>query len=109
MPILIVGSAVLIVAVRFVAPAPSGAVHSELAHLQTANEITGFALMIVALASAYLLLAPDIHDEFESLTAAGGSRPVTFAAGRVVACSAWRWFSSISRRTLSLVARSLWT
>ena len=85
LPILIAGSATLIVAVRFVAPVPSGAVHSELAHLQTANEITGFALMIVALAGAYLLLAPDIHDEFESLTAAGGSRPVTFAAGRVVA------------------------
>jgi hypothetical protein len=84
-PILIGASALLIVAARLVAPVPAGPVHSELARLSSGNEVTGFLLMILAFLSAYLLVAPDLHDEFESMTATGGSRPLTFAAARVLA------------------------
>ncbi|MDQ6876708.1 MAG: hypothetical protein M3082_03215 [Candidatus Dormibacteraeota bacterium] len=83
-PILFGASLLLIVGARAVAPVPAGAIHTELARLQTANEIIGFALMILAFLSAYLLLAPDLHDEFESMRASSGSRPLTFAAGRVL-------------------------
>jgi hypothetical protein len=83
-PILVAASAVLIIAVHFVAPVPSGAVHAELARLTSGNQITGFVLMILSFLSAYLLVAPDLHDEFESMTASGGSRPVAFAAARLL-------------------------
>jgi hypothetical protein len=84
LPILIGGSMVLVAAVRVIAPVPAGPTHSELAKLQGGNEITGFVLMIVAFVSAYLLLAPDLHDEFESMSASGATRPLTFAAARVL-------------------------
>jgi hypothetical protein len=83
-PILIAASVLLIVASRAIAPTPAGAVHMELARLRSGNEITGFVLMIVAFVSGYLLLAPDLHDEFESMSATGGSRPLRFAAARVL-------------------------
>jgi hypothetical protein len=82
-PILIGASAALIVAVHFIAPVPGGA-HTELARLRGSNEIAGFVLLILAFLIAYLLVAPDLHDEFESMTEAGGSRPLTFAVGRVL-------------------------
>ena len=82
-PILIAASAVLIVAVHFVAPVPGGA-HTEPARLSASNEIAGFVLLILPFLIAYLLVAPDLHDEFESMTATGGSRPLTFALGRVL-------------------------
>lgn len=83
-PILIGASALLIVAARLVASVPAGRVHSELARLTSGNEVIGFLLMILAFLYAYLLVAPDLHEEFESMTSAGGSRPFTFAAARVV-------------------------
>jgi hypothetical protein len=83
-PILIAVSVLLIAAVRAIAPTPAGAVHSELARLQGGNEIAGFVVLIVAFVSAYLLLAPDLHDEFESMSSGGTSRPLTFAAARVL-------------------------
>ena len=83
-PILVAASALLIIAVHFVAPVPSGAVHAELSRLTSGNQITGFVLMIMAFLSAYLLVAPDLHDEFESMTSSGGSRPITFAAARLL-------------------------
>jgi hypothetical protein len=83
-PILIGASALLIIAARFVAGVPAGAVHSELGRLSGGNEILGFLLMILAFLCAYLLVAPDLHDEFETMSATGGSRPLTFAAARVV-------------------------
>ena len=82
-PILVAASAVLIVAAHFIAPVPGGA-HTELARLSGSNEIAGFALLILAFLTAYLLVAPDLYDEFESMTATGGSRPLTFAVGRVL-------------------------
>jgi hypothetical protein len=82
-PILIAASAVLIVAVHFIAPVPGGA-HTELARLSGSNEIAGFVLLILAFLTAYLLVAPDLHDEFESMTATGGSRPLPFAVARVL-------------------------
>jgi hypothetical protein len=82
-PILIAASAVLIVAVHFIAPVPGGS-HTELARLSGSNEVAGFVLLILAFLTAYLLVAPDLHDEFESMTATGGSRPLTFAVGRVL-------------------------
>ena len=82
-PILIAASAVLIVAVHFVAPVPRGA-HTELARLSGSNEIAGFVLLILAFLTAYLLVAPDLHDEFESMTATGGSRPLPFVVARVL-------------------------
>ena len=84
-PILIGASALLIVAARLVASVPAGLVHSELARLSSGNEVIGFLLLILAFLCAYLLVAPDLHDEFESMTATGGSRPLTFAAARVLA------------------------
>ena len=82
-PILIAASAVLIVAAHFIAPVPGGA-HTELARLSGSNEIAGFVLLILAFLIAYLLVAPDLYDEFESMSATGGSRPLTFAVGRVL-------------------------
>ena len=82
-PILVAASAVLIVAAHFIAPVPGGA-HTELARLSGSNEIAGFVLLILAFLTAYLLVAPDLYDEFESMTATGGSRPLTFAVGRVL-------------------------
>lgn len=84
MPLVLAGTALLLVAVRLTAPAPAGAVHGEVARLQGANEIAGFAILIAALASAYRLLSPDIRAEFESLSARGASRPLVFAGGRVL-------------------------
>jgi hypothetical protein len=83
-PILVGAAVVLIVGVRLITPVPSGAVHSELARLTNADQIAGFVLMILAFLSAYLLVAPDLHDEFESMAADGGSRPLSFAAARVL-------------------------
>ncbi len=83
-PILIGASALLVIAARFVAGVPAGPVHSELARLSSGNEVIGFLLLILAFLCAYLLVAPDLHDEFESMTANGGSRPLTFAAARVL-------------------------
>ena len=83
-PILVGASALLIVAARLVASVPAGPVHSELARLSSGNEVIGFLLMILAFLTAYLLVAPDLHDEFESMSASGGSRPLTFAAARLV-------------------------
>ena len=85
LPILIGGAVLLIIGSRLIAPVPAGAIHSELARLQSANEVTGFVLMIVAFLGSYLLLAPDLHDEFESMTIGGGTRPLTFAAARLLA------------------------
>ncbi|HEY2599723.1 MAG TPA: hypothetical protein VGJ79_14730 [Candidatus Dormibacteraeota bacterium] len=82
-PILVAGSALLIVAVHFIAPTLGGA-HTELGRLSGGNEIAGFVLLILAFLTAYLLVAPDLHDEFESMTATGGSHPLTFAAARVL-------------------------
>jgi hypothetical protein len=82
-PILVAASAVLIVAVHFIAPVPGGA-HTELARLSGSNEIAGFVLLILAFLTAYLLVAPDLHDEFESMAATNGPGPLTFAAGRVL-------------------------
>jgi hypothetical protein len=82
-PILIAASAVLIVAAHFIAPVPGGA-HTELARLSGSNEIAGFVLLVLPFLIAYLLVAPDLYDEFESMTATGGSRPLTFAVGRVL-------------------------
>jgi hypothetical protein len=84
-PILVGASALLIIAARFVASVPAGPVHTELARLSSGNEVIGFLLTILAFLCAYLLVAPDLHDEFESMSVAGGSRPLTFAAARVVA------------------------
>jgi hypothetical protein len=84
MPLLVAASALVVIASGVVAPTPSGAIHHELARLQSGNEITGFVLMVAAFLSAYLLLAPDLHEEFESMSSAGGSRPLTFAAARVL-------------------------
>lgn len=84
MPILLAGTALLLVAVRFTAPAPAGAVHGEVARLQGANEIIGFAVLVAALVSAYQLLSPDIRGEFESLSLRGAAGPLAFAAGRVL-------------------------
>lgn len=83
-PILIGASALLIIAARIVAAVPAGPVHSELARLSSGNEVTGFLLTILAFLCAYLIVAPDLHDEFESMSAAGGSRPLTFAAARLL-------------------------
>ena len=82
-PILIAASAVLIVAAHFIAPVSSGA-HTELARLSASNEIAGFVLLILAFLTAYLLVAPDLQDEFESMTPTGGSGPLTFAVGRLL-------------------------
>jgi hypothetical protein len=84
MPLLLAGIALLLVAVRFTAPAPAGAVHGEVARLQSANEIIGFAVLIAALITAYRLLSPDISGEFESLSLRGAAGPLAFAAGRVL-------------------------
>ena len=84
-PILVGAAAVIIIAARLVASVPAGAVHSELGRLSSGNEVIGFLLMILAFLCAYLLVAPDLHDEFESMSATGGSRPLTFATARVVA------------------------
>ena len=84
LPILLGSSVLLILAVRLIAPTPAGPVHSELARQLSANEIAGFVLLVVAILSAYLLVAPDLHDEFERMSAGGGSRPLTFAAARVL-------------------------
>jgi hypothetical protein len=82
---MVVGASVLLIlGVRLITPVPSGAVHSELARLTNADQIAGFVLMILAFLVAYLLVAPDLHDEFESMAVDGGSRPLTFAAGRVL-------------------------
>ena len=82
--VLLVASVFLVLLVRLTAPAPAGAVHSELARLQSANEVIVIALAIVAVLSAYRLFAPDLNEEFESLSPRGGSRPLTFAAGRAL-------------------------
>ncbi len=84
MPILLAATALLLVAVRFTAPAPAGAVHGEVARLQSANEIIGFAVLVAALITAYRLLSPDIRGEFESLSLRGAAGPLAFAAGRVL-------------------------
>jgi hypothetical protein len=41
--------------------------------------------MIAAFLSSYLLVAPDLHEEFESMSSSGGSQPLTFAAARLLA------------------------
>jgi hypothetical protein len=41
-------------------------------------------MTLAALLIAYRLIAPDIRDEFESLSARGGSSPLKFAAGRAL-------------------------
>jgi hypothetical protein len=82
-PILVAVSAVLIVAVHFVAPVLGGA-HTELGRLSGSNEIASFVLLTLAFLTAYLLVAPDLHDEFESMTETGGSRPLAFALARVL-------------------------
>jgi hypothetical protein len=83
-PILIGASAFLIIAARLVASVPAGPVHTELARLSSGNEVIGFLLMILAFLFAYLLVAPDVHDEFETMSVSGGSRPLTFATARVL-------------------------
>src|SRR5260370_35779409 len=67
MPILLAATALLLVAVRFTAPAPAGAVHGEVGRLQSANEIIGFPVLVAALITAYRRLSPDIKVQFESL------------------------------------------
>ena len=84
MPVLLAGTALLLVAVRFTAPVPAGAAHAEVARLQGANEIVGFAVLVAALISAYRLLSPDIRGEFESLSLRGAASPPAFAAGRLL-------------------------
>jgi hypothetical protein len=83
-PILVGASALLIIGARFLAGVPAGAVHTELARLSSGNEVIGFLLLILAFLIAYLLVAPDLHDEFETMSATGGSRPSTFAAARLL-------------------------
>lgn len=85
LPILIGGTVVFIAAARLVAPVPAGATHFELAKLSGGNEVAGFVILLVAFVSAYLLLAPDLHDEFESMRSGGVTRPLPFAAARVLA------------------------
>lgn len=84
MPLLLAGTALLVVAVRLIAPVPAGAAHGEISRLQNVNEITGFAVLVAALISAYRLIAPDLGNEFESLSVRGAGSPLTFAAGRVL-------------------------
>lgn len=84
-PTMIGGSALLIIAARLVASVPAGPVHSELGRLSNGNEVIGFLLTILAFLCAYLLVAPDLHEEFESMRAGGESRPLTFAAARLLA------------------------
>ncbi len=81
---LLVAAVLFVLLVRFSASAPAGAVHSELARLQSANEVIVIALSIVAVLSAYRLFAPDLDEEFESLSPRGGSHPLSFAAGRAL-------------------------
>jgi hypothetical protein len=84
MPGVIGASVLIIIGAGLIAPVPAGAIHGELARLQSGNEVTGFVLMIVAFLSSYLLVAPDLHEEFESMSLSGGSRPLTFAAIRLL-------------------------
>jgi hypothetical protein len=67
-----------------IARLPSAEVHAELARLRNANEVIGLVLMIVAFLSAYLILTPDLNEAYDSLSVRGGSRPLTFAAGRAL-------------------------
>lgn len=84
MPALLLVAALLLAAVRLWGSSPAGAVHRELAWLESGDEIIAFALLVFALLSAYKLLAPDLRDEFEALSTRGQSRPITFAAGRAL-------------------------
>ncbi|HEY3194279.1 MAG TPA: hypothetical protein VGK42_03495 [Candidatus Dormibacteraeota bacterium] len=84
MPVLLLAAVLLLVAVRLWGSTPAGAVHRELAQLESANEIIAWVLVVLALVSAYKLVAPDLRDEFEPLSTRGQSRPVTFAAGRAI-------------------------
>ncbi len=85
MPILLFASVLLLAAVRVWGSTPAGAVHHELAWLESANEIISWVLVVLALLSAYRLTVPDLRDEFEALSTRGQSRPITFAAGRALA------------------------
>ncbi len=88
MPALLASGAVLIGLVRLFALLPSGPEHRELAVLQSANEIIALVLTVVAMLTAYRLIAHDLADGFECLGRRGGSSPLTFAAGRALAGAA---------------------
>src|SRR5438270_2262032 len=78
-------SVLLLVAAWFTIPLPSGAVHAELSRLRTAGDVVTLALMVLAFLAAFRVLSPDLNEAFDSLSERGGSRPLTFAAGRVLA------------------------
>jgi len=78
-------SVLLLVAAWFTIPLPSGAVHAELSRLRTAGDVVTLALMVLAFFAAFRVLSPDLNEAFDSLSDRGGSRPLTFAAGRVLA------------------------
>jgi len=75
----------LLVAAWFTIPLPPGAVHVELSRLRTASDVVTLALMVLAFLAAFRVLSPDLNEAFDSLSERGGSRPLTFAAGRVLA------------------------
>ncbi|TME08674.1 MAG: hypothetical protein E6I69_04925 [Chloroflexi bacterium] len=75
----------LLVAAWFTIPLPPGAVHAELSRLRTASDVVTLALMVLAFLAAFRVLSPDLNEAFDSLSERGGSRPLTFAAGRVLA------------------------
>jgi hypothetical protein len=84
MPGLLLVAVLLLAAVRVWGSTPAGAVHRELGWLGSANEIIAWVLVVLALVSAYRLMAPDVRDEFEALSTRGQSRPIMFAAGRAL-------------------------
>jgi hypothetical protein len=83
-PVALAGAAVFIVVVRVVAPTYVDPVHRELARLESGNETIAFAMTLGALLIAYRLIAPDIRDEFESLSVRHGISAFKFAASRAL-------------------------
>ena len=74
----------LLVAVWFTIPLPSGPVHQELSRLRTANEVVTLALMVLAFVCGFRVLSTDLDEAFDSLSDRGGSRVVPFVAGRLI-------------------------
>ncbi len=73
------------VGVWFVIPVPAGAVHAELSRLRSVNDFGTLCLMVLAFGSAFFVLSTDLNEAFDSLSQRGGSRALTFAAGRLLA------------------------
>ncbi len=82
---IVLAAALVTVGVWFVIPVPAGAVHAELSRLRSVNDFATLALIVLAFGSAFLVLSTDLNEAFDSLSERGGSRAMTFAAGRLLA------------------------